>query len=103
MMCVLIRLFSKVGQLSVCSISVTELVLWYLLQVYLAHVAALLCSGLSQVGVFEILYVGPRRSCCIIALVLRVMSKLFLLLFLNLPLGFQINHKKYEKALVAQI
>ena len=46
---VLIRLFSKVGQLSVCSISVTELVLWYLL-VYLAHVAALLCSGPSQVG-----------------------------------------------------
>jgi hypothetical protein len=32
-----------------------------------------------------------------------VMSKLFLLQLLNLPLGFQINHKKYEKALVAQI
>ena len=38
---VLIRLFSKVGQLSVCSISVTELVWWYLLHVCLAHVAAL--------------------------------------------------------------
>jgi hypothetical protein len=33
---VLIRLFSKVDQLSVRSISVTELVLWYLLHVYLA-------------------------------------------------------------------
>jgi hypothetical protein len=51
------------------------------------------------INVFEILYVGPRRSCCILALVLRVMSKLFLLLFLNLPLGFQINHKKYEMIL----
>jgi len=81
---VLIRLFSKVGQLSVRSISVTELVLWYLLHVYLAAC----CAGPSQVGVFLILYVGPRRSCCILALVLRVMSKLFLLLFLNLPLGF---------------
>ena len=32
----------------------------------------LLCAGPSQVGVFLILYVGPRRSCCILALVLRV-------------------------------
>jgi len=71
----LIRLFSKVDQLSVCSISVTELVL---LQVYLA----------AQVGVFEILYVGPRRSCSILALALRVMCKLFPLLFLNLPFNF---------------
>ena len=57
-------------------------ILWYPLHVYLA--------GPSPVGVFEILYVGPRRSCCILALVLRVMSKLSLLdiLFLNLPLGF---------------
>ena len=46
---VLNRLFSNVDQLSVCCISVADLVL---LQVYLD----------AQVGVFEILYVGPRRS-----------------------------------------
>ena len=49
------------------------------------------------------MWVPDAERCCIQAFVLRVMSKLFLLQLLNLPLGFQINHKKYEKALVAQI
>ena len=44
MMHVLIRLFSKDVQFSVCSISVIELVLLYLLQVYLAALAGIVVS-----------------------------------------------------------
>ena len=57
MMYVLISIFSKVGQLSVCNISVTELILWYLLQAYLASCSALDHLKLVCLRFCDIIYI----------------------------------------------